>query len=163
MPYPTAAEALAEKYVPEPNTGCWLWLGSYNPAGYGKMRNWQFRKEQLAHRISYLVHRGPIEPGLFVMHICDNPACINPQHLRLGTTADNMADAAAKGRMRAPRALSAEERQFVCDHARRSAKRGEFSYCKLAARFGVHPQTIKRAARGDYRELTVPELVRARG
>ena len=75
---------------------CWTWTASCNKWGYG-----QFRLNGrcvLAHRAAYVFEHGPIPDGLFVMHLCDNPPCVNPAHLTLGTHTDNMADMKAKGR-----------------------------------------------------------------
>lgn len=77
----------------EANTSCWLWTRSYNHKGYGRLMNRQ------AHRLSYAEFKGPIPSGMLVCHKCDTPACINPDHLFIGTGKDNMMDAAAKGRL----------------------------------------------------------------
>jgi hypothetical protein len=76
--------------------GCWEWVGYYGSGGYGMMS--QNGKNCRAHRISYETYKGPIKKGLVVRHTCDNPACINPDHLILGTQKENVADREARGR-----------------------------------------------------------------
>jgi hypothetical protein len=77
--------------------GCWEWQGSRDTGGYG-MISWN-AKYQKAHRVSYQAFTGkPIPAGMVVCHNCDNPRCINPNHLRIGTMKENMADRDAKGR-----------------------------------------------------------------
>lgn len=86
------ADWIFYKSIPEPMSGCWLWEGSLQTRGYG------WAGGITAHRLSYKVHRGDIPDGLHVLHRCDQRSCVNPDHLWLGTHADNMADMSKKGR-----------------------------------------------------------------
>ena len=82
--------------IPEPNSGCWLWLGALHVFGYGKFG--LHEKIYHAHRIAWQLLRGRISSGLQVLHKCDNPSCVNPDHLFLGTQKDNIHDMWQKGR-----------------------------------------------------------------
>lgn len=82
--------------------GCWGWTGKPDRQGYGELtayrrsdqKHWRVR----APRLSWEIHNGPIPEGLWVLHHCDNPPCVRPDHLWLGTVQDNNADRDAKGR-----------------------------------------------------------------
>jgi len=79
--------------------GCWLWLGGKHKFGYGTFR--AGKAVIGAHRYSWQLHSGqPIPEGSFVLHSCDNPPCVNPAHLRLGSPKDNMQDMSTRGRAR---------------------------------------------------------------
>lgn len=86
-----------ECYIPEPNSGCYLWLRSVNKKGYGQIG--VHRKIHLAHRWAWERENGKIPEGLCVLHKCDTPGCVNPDHLFLGTSVDNNLDRDRKGRV----------------------------------------------------------------
>ena len=103
------ADRFMEK-VEKSDFGCWLWVASKNERGYGqfsmKVDGSSPRgghKMRLAHRVSYEMHKGPIPVGsgyhgVCVLHRCDTPACVNPEHLFLGSNMDNVMDRVAKNR-----------------------------------------------------------------
>jgi hypothetical protein len=80
---------------------CWEWTAYKKPSGYGQTRiGGRGGKHYLAHRLSWIVHFGDIPDGMHVCHKCDNPPCVNPKHLFLGTNSDNIKDRVSKGRSR---------------------------------------------------------------
>jgi len=79
-----------------PETGCWEWARARQSRGYGLVR--YNGKQRPSHRVSYELWNGPIPDGHYVLHHCDNPTCIKPDHLFTGTQSDNLSDCSIKGR-----------------------------------------------------------------
>jgi HNH endonuclease len=96
-----AARPIADRFWEkvEKTDSCWLWKGARKPLGYGTFMVKKGRFA-IAHRMSWQFAFGDIPSGLHVLHRCDVPACVRPDHLFLGTQADNMADCIEKGRRR---------------------------------------------------------------
>jgi hypothetical protein len=90
----TARKRFFSKIEKKPN-GCWEWQGYRSPEGYGKFK---FKGETLAHRVSFRLHGLPLFSKACILHRCDNPPCVNPNHLFLGTRDTNNKDRATKGR-----------------------------------------------------------------
>ena len=94
-------ERFLKKVFKDPSSDCWLWTGYKNGSGYGIVG--RSHKTFLAHRYSYEKHNGEIPRGILVCHKCDTPACVNPDHLFLGTYKDNAQDCSIKGRNNKPK------------------------------------------------------------
>lgn len=78
--------------------GCWLWTASVAGKGYGQIKIPGTRKQEYAHRLSWMIHNGPIPEGKSLLHKCDTPRCVNPEHLFLGNHKENSQDMKSKKR-----------------------------------------------------------------
>ncbi len=144
----TVKERFNSKYIPEPNSGCWLWDGAVIPKGYGHM--YLGGRNEYAHRISYELHIGPIGDGLFVCHRCDVRACVNPDHLFLGTHKENMRDMYSKRRMAVgERCPSAKLTSRAVLSVRERYALGGVTHAELALEYGVTRQSVSKALSGD--------------
>lgn len=138
----TVAERFERQWMPEPNSGCHLWLGAIADTGYGKIIAFGQPKAS-AHRVSYILHYGPIPTDKWVLHRCDVRLCVNPLHLFLGTPADNTADMLGKKRHRTnPNIGTANHLAKLSDDAVRIIRSSTEATRALARRFGVTAHAI---------------------
>lgn len=136
---------LAEKTSVLKN-GCWMYTGGWNAKNYGVF--WVDGKSRTAHRVAYELYVGSIPDDLSVLHTCDNPWCINPKHLFVGTQQDNIDDMISKGRdgfirTKNGRALLSED-----DIIEIKKLLGQFSQQHIANQFGVSRSTISAISTG---------------
>jgi hypothetical protein len=124
---------------------CWEWCAARNKWGYGRFYPQGGYSSQYAHRYSYELFHGPIPPDLQVLHRCDNPCCVNPNHLFLGTQRDNVKDMIAKGHMvdnNGERSASAKLTAEQVRQIRQIHAQGEINQTELAHRYQVSSRTI---------------------
>lgn len=86
------------KWAKDKKSDCFLWIGASLPKGYGIIKRPGERRQYYAHRLAYMIHKGEIPDRVQVCHSCDNPSCVNPKHLFLGTSKDNHQDMKVKNR-----------------------------------------------------------------
>lgn len=129
----------------EPQGDCELWPGRRNYKGYGTFG------KKLAHRLAWEKAHGPVPAGLMVCHHCDNPPCVNPAHLFVGTGFDNMRDARRKGRLYRVTGEQSSRAKLTAAAVReiRALKAQGFGYRRLSRRFGVGHSVMKRILNGQ--------------
>lgn len=144
-PRPARLEPTQQRLV-RPDLGpCWEWAGGTHGNGYGKL--YDGTRTVSAHRLAYETWVGPIPAGASICHRCDNPPCINPEHLVPGTTAENHADMRAKGRRTDPVRLT--DNQVTAIRVAHTGARGDTT--RLAVDYGVSVATVSLIVRGLHR------------
>lgn len=137
-------EAFFSASIPEPNTGCWLWekqaskthdYGAFSLPGVGSVR---------AHRLAFALVNGDVPDGIVVRHRCDNPACVNPDHLELGTQRENVSDRYSRGRFVGNPAV-----QKLDEATAKAIFESEDSSAATARKFGVSPTLVKSIRRRE--------------
>ena len=143
-------EIIVERMEPNPVSGCWEWQRMKNKKGYGRVRvtkyKGMYRFSWRAHRLSYTAFIGDIPDELFVCHKCDNPSCVNPDHLFIGDHNDNMRDMVEKGRANCHRSYgnNFSSKSVIAD--------GETfkSYSAAARALGVSDTTIRNRIKNSW-------------
>ncbi len=140
---------------------CWEWIGGKKESGYGYFDPGPRIPRARAHRWIYQYLNGPVDPKVHVCHICDNPGCVRPDHLFMGTDADNMRDCARKGRhgmqrhpersslhtmLVRPKGEQHGSAKLTADQVRemRRLKREGVSARELGKQFGIHPGYVSK-------------------
>lgn len=148
-----AIKTLAERFWEKVDKSgeCWLWTAALFSTGYGAFRLGD--RQMKAHRVAWLLTQG-YEPDGVLCHECDNPKCVRPGHLFVGTQADNVKDRDAKGRgatkERSPHCkLGEKQREAIRQEYRRGSR--EHGVVALSVKFGVGPSTISRIVAGRWR------------
>lgn len=150
-PIKTSEERMAGKWKYNPVNGCWEWRRNFNIAGYGMI--WMkgdkgADRSERAHRLSWVAWRGPIPAGMAILHRCDNRRCVNPDHLFLGTRADNNRDCVAKGRKAVGEKHPAAKLTLAEVSAIRDALNTGISQVHLARQYKIDASVISRIKSG---------------
>ena len=139
----------------EKSDGCWTWVGAYADDGYGILSVARGEGKYFharAHRLSYFLAYGVFDESLFVLHSCDNTQCVNPQHLHLGTQADNMREKCQRGRARGnghPKTPVVLPTSQVNNIRRRITKRPTWGLAGRNKTMGAIPKITVRIDRGE--------------
>lgn len=156
----------AARFWPKVDRGlfCWEWTASKNVKGYGTFGHAP-GKSCLAHRFSWELHNGPVPPGLYVCHRCNNRACVRPDHLYVGTQKDNMRDREAAGNTpwknrpyphRGDTHHATKYPDALVVEMRRAYAAGGVSQREVGRRFGVNPKTAENLIGGRKRRHIPP-------
>ena len=135
---------IENKFIPEPNSGCWLWFGAQTPAGYGQVLNPATRKVEYAHRLVYQIEKGVIPAGLHLDHLRRMRCCVNPEHLEPVTTRENL--------LRGVGFAAVNARKTHCRHGHslvgaRLSKSDNERICRVCARLADLKHKAKKRGR----------------
>lgn len=149
-------DRLLAKIAIDPETQCWIWTGCLQPAmGHGQIavggKGIGGKRIIGTHRVSWMVHRGPIPAGLIVCHRCDNPPCVNPDHLFLGTKAENSRDMVRKGRQK--RGEDLPQSKITDAQVEQIRAIIGIPQTQIAAMFGLAQSTVSQIRGGQRRRL----------
>jgi hypothetical protein len=125
---------------------CWTWLGSKTPKGYGSIIKDDGSKKKIgAHRASYIINKGEIPDGLYILHSCDNTSCVNPNHLRAGTQSENIKEAFDKDRKTQPILFGEEnpKSKLTIEQVKFIKANPQLGHKHIADMFGLSPNCIR--------------------
>lgn len=128
------------------NSDCWNWCGNKDKDGYGKI--YYLGSHHRTHRVSYSIYKGKIPTDMCVLHRCDNPSCVNPNHLFIGTPADNNQDRAKKHRSRNQNGVLNNRVKLSVDNVIYILEHKEKKQQELASQFGISQIQVSRIRRG---------------
>jgi HNH endonuclease len=148
-------KSLEERFLTKINkteAGCWEWTAFKNKLGYGQIsmgRRGEGRS--LAHRVSYSIYKESIPAGMLICHACDNPGCVNPDHLFMGSQSDNMRDCSNKGRVNKSIKLLGEKhaRSKLSEDDVRLIRSTKGRTTELSKQLGITTANIKYIRRGE--------------
>jgi len=141
IPGDPVCKRFESKFIPTPECGCWIWTAGQDSKGYGRF--FAHNKNMRAHRVSWEFYVGEIPAKVNVLHICDLPSCVNPQHLFLGNHFENMKDMAKKKRAKHPDQKGENHSQAKLNETQiREIRNCSDNNRKIALKYGVSDSMI---------------------